>query len=123
MARFGFTFPFDGIPLAQHKDALQEAERLGYTDAWSYEIDGIDCFTPLSLAASWTEKLQLGTAIANVYTRTPLTLAMSAMGVAEAAPGRFSLGIGSGSSVIIERWNGVPFEAPYGKVRDVADVL
>jgi probable F420-dependent oxidoreductase len=123
MARYGFTFPFDGMPLHAHKDALQEAERLGYTDAWSYEIDGIDCFTPLAMAATWTEKLQLGTAIANVYTRTPLTLAMSAMGLAEAAPGRFALGIGSGSSVIIERWNGVPFEAPYRKVRDVATVL
>ena len=123
MKRWGFTFPFDGLPLHAHKDALQEAERLGYTDAWSYEIDGVDCFTPLALAGTWTEKLRLGTAIANVYTRAPLTLAMSAMAVAEAAPGRFALGIGAGSSVIVERWNGVPFELPYRKVRDVAAVL
>jgi probable F420-dependent oxidoreductase len=123
MARWGFTFPLDGIPMHAHKDALQEAERLGYTDAWSYEIDGIDCFTPLALAASWTEKLQLGTAIANVYTRSPLTLAISAMGVAEAAPGRFALGIGAGSSVIVEQWNGVKFELPYRKVRDVNTLL
>jgi len=123
MARYGFTFPFDGMALHAHREILQEAERIGYTDAWSYEIDGIDCFTPLALAAAWTGRLRLGTAIANVYTRSPLTLAMSAMGLAEAAPGRFSLGIGSGSSVVVERWNGVPFEAPYRKVRDVATVL
>jgi probable F420-dependent oxidoreductase len=123
MPRYGFTFPFDGLPLHAHKDALQEAERLGYTDAWSYEIDGVDCFTPLALAAAWTERLQLGTAIANVYTRSPLTLAISANGVAEAAPGRFALGIGAGSSVIVGQWNGVPFEYPYRKVRDVAAVL
>lgn len=121
--RYGFTFPFDGMPLAAHKDALREAERLGYTDAWSYEIDGVDCFTPLALASAWTEKLFLGTAIANVYTRAPLTLAMSAMGLAEAAPGRFALGIGAGSSVIVEQWSGVPFELPYRKVRDVNRVL
>ena len=123
MARFGFTFPFDGIPLRAHKDALQEAERLGYTDAWSYEVDGVDCFTPLALAAQWTDRLQLGTAIANVYTRSPLTMAMSAMAISEAAPGRMSLGIGSGSSVIVERWNGVPFTKPYGRVRDMATLL
>jgi probable F420-dependent oxidoreductase len=123
MARFGFTFPFDGMPLHAHKDALQEAERLGYTDAWSYEIDGVDCFTPLALAAAWTEKLQLGTAIANVYTRAPLTLAMSANAIAEAAPGRFALGIGAGSSVIVEQWNGMAFDYPYRKVRDVAAVV
>jgi len=123
MSRYGFTFPFDGMPLHAHKDALQEAERLGYTDAWSFEIDGVDCFTPLALAGVWTEKLQLGTAIANVYTRSPLTLAMSANAVAEAAPGRFALGLGAGSSVIVGEWNGVPFEQPYRKVRDVAALV
>ncbi len=123
MARFGFTFPFDGLPLHAHKDALQEAERLGYTDAWSYEIDGVNCFTPLALAAAWTGKMFLGTAIANVYTRAPLTLAMSANAIAEAAPGRFGIGIGAGSSVIVEQWNGIPFDYPYRKVRDVAAVL
>jgi probable F420-dependent oxidoreductase len=119
MARYGFTFPLDGLPLAAHKDALQEAERLGYTDAWSSEIDGVDCFTPLALAAAWTEKMFLGTAIANVYTRAPLTLAVSANAIAEAAPGRFALGLGAGSSVIVEQWGGIPFELPYRKVRDV----
>ena len=116
---YGFTFPFDGLALHDHRDALQEAERLGYTDAWSYEIDGVDCFTPLALAAAWTEKLRLGTAIANVYTRAPLTLAISANAIAEAAPGRFALGLGAGSSVIVDRWGGVPFDLPYRKVRDV----
>jgi len=123
MQRWGFTFPFDGLPLHAHRDALREAERLGYTDAWSYEIDGIDCFSPLTYAATCTEKLRLGTAIANVYTRSPLTLAISAMGVAEAAPGRFVLGIGAGSSVIVEQWSGVKFDVPYRKVRDVNRIL
>lgn len=117
--RYGFTFPFDGLPLHAHKDALQEAEQLGYTDAWSYEIDGVDCFTPLALAAAWTDRLLLGTAIANTYTRAPLALAISANGMAEAAPDRFALGIGAGSSVIVGQWGGVPFDMPYRKVRDV----
>jgi probable F420-dependent oxidoreductase len=119
MQRWGFTFPFDGMPLHAHRDALQEAERLGYTDGWSSEIDGIDCFSPLVYAATCTEKMRLGTAIANVYTRAPIALAVSAMGVAEAAPGRSILGLGAGSSVIVEQWGGVPFDVPYRKVRDV----
>ena len=123
MARYGFTFPFDGLPLDAHKDALQEAERLGYTDAWSAEIDGIDCFTPLALAAAWTDNLRLGTAIANVYTRAPLTLAISANAIAEAAPSRFALGLGAGSSVIVEQWSGIPFEWPYRRVRDVNNIV
>lgn len=123
MARYGFTFPFDGLPLHAHRDALLEAERLGYTDAWSAEIDGVDCFTPLAMAAAWTDTLRLGTAIANVYTRAPLTLAISANAIAEAAPGRFALGLGAGSSVIVEQWSGVPFDLPYRKVRDVNNVV
>ena len=123
MKRWGFTFPFAGLPLHEHRDALQEAERIGYTDAWSFEIDGIDCFAPLVYAATCTDKLRLGTAIANVYTRAPLTLAISAMGVTEAAPGRFVLGLGAGSSVIVEQWGGVPFEKPYAKVRDVNRIV
>ncbi len=123
MQRWGFTFPFDGLPLHAHRDALIEAERLGYTDAWSYEIDGADCFVPLAMAAAWTDKLRLGTAIANVYTRAPMTLAISAMAMAEAAPGRFALGLGAGSSVIVEQWGGIKFELPYRKVRDVTAIV
>jgi probable F420-dependent oxidoreductase len=45
------------------------------------------------------------------------------MAVEEAAPGRFALGIGAGSSVIVEQWGGVPFETPYRRVRDVNRML
>jgi probable F420-dependent oxidoreductase len=43
--------------------------------------------------------------------------------LADAAPGRFALGIGSSSDVIVQRWNGVPFEEPYRRVRDVVRFL
>jgi probable F420-dependent oxidoreductase len=43
--------------------------------------------------------------------------------LADAAPGRFAIGIGSSSNVIIERWNGIPFVEPYKKVRDVVRFL
>jgi probable F420-dependent oxidoreductase len=48
---------------------------------------------------------------------------MSAATMAAAAPGRFVLGIGTSSNVIVERWNDVPFEAPYQKVRDTLRFL
>src|SRR3954454_11856827 len=43
--------------------------------------------------------------------------------MADAAPGRFAIGIGSSSNVIVERWNGIPFVEPYKKVRDVVRFL
>ncbi|MER7083841.1 LLM class F420-dependent oxidoreductase, partial [Saccharopolyspora kobensis] len=55
--------------------------------------------------------------------RGPATLAMSAASLAAAAPGRFALGIGTSSNVIVERWNGIPFEEPYKRVRDTLRFL
>jgi probable F420-dependent oxidoreductase len=108
-----------GVPLHEHREVLQRAERSGYTDVWSYEVDNADAFTPLALAAAWTERMRLGTAIAGTFTRGPMTLAMTAAAMAEAAPGRFVLGLGTSSSTIAEDWNGIPFEKPYTRTRDV----
>jgi probable F420-dependent oxidoreductase len=120
--RWSLSVPVDGFALPEHADLGREAERLGYADAWSYEADGVDCFAalaPLALATG----LRLGTAIANVFTRGPATLAMSAAGLAELAPGRFCLGIGAGSQPIVEAWNGGRFMLPATRVREMVHVL
>ncbi len=120
---YGITIPFDGIPLSEHRSWVQELEDLGYSDVWSAEADGTDAFTPLALSAAWTSKLKLGTAIVPVFTRGPALVAQSAAALAEAAPGRFILGIGTSSDVIVERWNGVSFEEPYKRTRDMVRFL
>jgi len=120
--RLALTVPVDGFTLAELGELAREAERLGYTDAWSYEIDGVDGFSPLAVVGLATG-LRLGTAIANVFTRGPATLAISAAALAEIAPGRFCLGIGSGSSVIVEAWNGGVFRRPATRVREMAQFL
>jgi probable F420-dependent oxidoreductase len=120
--RLGLTIPLDGFTLAEHADLVREAERLGYQDAWSFEADGVDAFAPLAVAGQASD-LRLGTAIVNVYTRGPATLAMSAAGLAEIAPGRFILGIGSGSDVIVESWNGGSFRKPATRVREMTQFL
>jgi probable F420-dependent oxidoreductase len=110
-------------PLHSHRDKLAELADMGYTDIWSAESDGADAFTPLALAAAWEPRLRLGTAIVPAYTRSPACFAQSVASLADAAPGRFAIGIGSSSNVIVERWNGVPFVEPYKKVRDVVRFL
>jgi probable F420-dependent oxidoreductase len=116
------TVPLPGH-LHTHRDGLAELADLGYTDIWSAEADGADAFTPLALAAAWEPRLRLGTAIVPAYTRSPACLAQCAATLADAAPGRFAIGIGSSSNIIVERWNGVPFVEPYKKVRDVVRFL
>ncbi len=121
--RYGMTIPFDGIPLAQQRDLIVELEDLGYTDVWSSEANGADAFTPLALASAWAPSLRLGSAIVPAYTRGPALLAQSVATMADAAPGRFAFGIGTSSNVIVEGWNGIPFEDPYVQVRDMVRFL
>lgn len=120
--RWGMTVPLPG-PLHSHREQLIELADLGYTDIWSAEADGADAFTPLTLAAAWEPRLRLGTAIVPAFTRAPACFAQSVATMADAAPGRFAIGIGSSSNVIVERWNGVPFVEPYKKVRDIVRFL
>ncbi|MBA4181174.1 MAG: LLM class F420-dependent oxidoreductase [Anaerolinea sp.] len=122
LKRWALSVPFDHFALAEHASLAQEAESLGYTDAWSLEVDGIDCFTPLAVVGAATQ-MRLGTAIANVYTRGPATLAQTAAGLAEVAPGRFNLGIGTGSQPIVEMWNSGRFEKPATRVREMVAFL
>ena len=117
------TVPFAAVPLSEHRDWFRELVDLGYTDAWSSESDGSDGFTPLALAAAWAPELRLGVAIIPAYTRGPALLAQSTAALASAAPGRFLLGIGSSSNVIVERWNGIAFDEPYKRTRDTLRFL
>ena len=121
--RYGVTIPYTDTPLNEQQDCLREAVDAGYTDLWSSEAGGADAFTPLALASAWVPSAHLGTAIVPVYTRGPGLLAMSAATMAEAAPGRFSLGLGSSSNVIVERWNDIPFDKPLARTRDTVRFL
>ncbi len=118
----GVSVPLGG-PLGAQRDRIRELVSWGYTDLWSAESSGVDGFTPLALAAAWEPDVRLGTAIIPIYTRGPATLAQSAAALAQVAPGRFALGIGTSSDVIVERWNGIPFVEPYRRARDTLRFL
>lgn len=123
MSRWGLTIPLTGVPLAEHREIVAGLSELGYTDAWSAETNGTDAFTPLALASQWDPALRLGPAIVPVYTRGPALLASHAATLADLAPGRFVLGIGTSSDTIVERWNGIPFTEPYKRTRDTLRFL
>lgn len=116
---WGLTVPLPGLDLAAHVELMRALPDWGYTDAWSSEVAGPDAFTPLALAAVAEPRLYLGTAIVPVFTRGPALIAQSAASLAALAPGRFSLGLGASSPAIVEQWNGIAFDQPYRRTRDV----
>jgi probable F420-dependent oxidoreductase len=121
--RWGLTVPLTGIGLPDNQEHFKRAEAAGYTDLWSGETNGPDGFTPLSLASAWTENVRLGTGVVGVMQRGRALLAQEAAALADAAGGRFALGIGASSDRIIEGWNAMPFEKPLAKMSETLDFL
>jgi len=107
-------------PLSELPALARFAEELGYTDVWSLESDALDGFTPLAAVAAVTEHVRLGTAIIPAWTRPAGLLAMHAAAMAELAPGRFVLGLGSSTEVVVQQWLDVPFSRPLTRTREAA---
>jgi probable F420-dependent oxidoreductase len=117
------TIPFEGVPLHELGPLARRVEDAGYDGLWSAESTQFDGFTPLAVAAEHTERVRLVTGIVNVFTRGPALLAQTAAALQDASDGRFVLGLGASSNVIVERWNGIPFRRPLAKVEETVTYL
>jgi probable F420-dependent oxidoreductase len=117
------TIPFTGVPLHELGPLVRRIEDAGYDDVWSAEATEFDGFTPLAVAAENSERLRLVSGIVNVFTRGPALLAQSAAAMADLSQGRFVLGLGASSNVIVEQWNGIAFRRPLAKVSTTVDYL
>jgi probable F420-dependent oxidoreductase len=121
--RLGISFPLQGEKLSSQASFVAELEALGYSDVWTSEAQDLDGFVPLALASQWAPTIRLGVAILPVQTRGPAVLAMSCASLAEAAPGRFVVGLGSSSEYIVSYQNARPFEKPFQQTRDTVRFL
>ncbi|MDR7544375.1 MAG: TIGR03617 family F420-dependent LLM class oxidoreductase [Armatimonadota bacterium] len=108
--------------LAEVSEIAQTAEALGFDGLWTSETDH-DPFLGLALAAAATSRLELGTAIALAFTRSPTTLAHVAWDLAQLAGGRFVLGLGTQVKAHITRRFGVVWDPPAPKLREVVGAI
>jgi len=104
-------------------DYVIEAERLGAGSVWVPEFWGYDAFTPLAAVAARTERIALGTAIAQIGARTPAMLAMSAMSLQAISAGRFRLGLGTSGPQVMEGWHGADFSRPVQRTRETIEII
>lgn len=123
MQRLGLTIGLEGAGLREAVDLARWAEEIGYTDLWTAEVGGVDALTPLGALAATTSTARLGTGIVPVFTRPPALLAMSAAALHDLSGGRFVLGLGTSSDVIVERWMGGRFTRPLTRLREYVEVV
>jgi probable F420-dependent oxidoreductase len=98
-------------------DVAVAAEQRGYDCAWMPETNH-DPFPPLAIAASQTEKIQLGTAIAVAFARNPMSMALVANDLQLYSEGRFLLGVGSQVKAHITKRFSMPWSAPAERMRE-----
>lgn len=99
------------------------ADKLGYDSFWLPEVWGYEVFSLLTEMALKTKRIKLGTAIINVFSRSPALIAMQAATLDEISGGRFMLGIGTSGQRVVEGFHGRDFEKPLTQTRDVIRVV
>lgn len=101
----------------------QEADRLGYSVAWSAEAYGSDAATVLAYVAAKTERIDIGAAVFQIPARTPAMTAMTAATLDLLSGGRFRLGLGVSGPQVSEGWHGVRFAKPLARTREYVEIV
>jgi F420-dependent oxidoreductase-like protein len=108
------------------REAVQQVvslEKAGLDVVWIAEVYGFDSPTLMGYLAAKTETITIGSAILNVYSRTPTLLAQTAAGLDYVSEGRAILGLGASGPQVIEGWHGLPYTKPLGRTREVVDIV
>ena len=104
-------------------DSVVALEKAGLDTVWVAEAYGFDSPTLMGYLAAKTETIEIGSAILNVYSRTPGALAQTAAGLDNVSEGRAILGLGASGPQVIEGWHGMPYDRPLGRTREVVDIV
>jgi probable F420-dependent oxidoreductase len=102
-----------GSPSIQGQvETAQRAEKAGFDSVWTIEFFNAHGLVRLAAVAAATDRVQVGTAIAYAFMRTPVLAATAAMDIDEISGGRMILGLGSGTERMNRDWYSIPFDAP-----------
>ncbi|RFC71230.1 LLM class F420-dependent oxidoreductase [Streptomyces sp. AcE210] len=115
-------------PLAYAADPRQAAddaaalEAAGLDAVWVAEAYGFDSPTIMGYLAARTERMKIGAAILNVYSRTPALIAQTAAGLDAVSGGRAVIGLGASGPQVVEGWHGKAYDKPLGRTRETIEL-
>lgn len=110
-------------PTANAGELVRGAEEHGFDSVFAAESWGSDAFTPLAWWGSDTERVRLGTSVAQLSARTPTSCAMHALTLDHLSGGRAILGLGVSGPQVVEGWYGAPFEKPLARTREYVSIV
>ncbi|HXJ81718.1 MAG TPA: LLM class F420-dependent oxidoreductase [Candidatus Methylomirabilis sp.] len=111
------------VPITEFPAMAREAEQRGYRTAWVGEASGAEAIVLSTLIATHTKTLQIANGVIPVQTRTPIVYGQAAATLAHLAPGRFALGLGLSSEIIVGQWHGLPFAPSIQQMREAVQII
>jgi F420-dependent oxidoreductase-like protein len=103
-------------------DQLGDLEKAGLDCVWVAEAYSFDAISMMGYLARATERVEIGSSIVNVYSRTATLLAMTFAGLDYVSDGRIHCGLGASGPQVIEGFHGVPYEKPMRRIRETIEV-
>ena len=97
---------------------ILDLEKAGLDLLWLQEAYSFDAVSAIGYLAAKTERVEIGTGILNVYSRTAALMAMTAAGCDHISDGRFILGLGASGAQVIEGFHGMPYEKPMVRIKE-----
>jgi alkanesulfonate monooxygenase SsuD/methylene tetrahydromethanopterin reductase-like flavin-dependent oxidoreductase (luciferase family) len=112
-----------GFSLDKAVELSKTAEANGFHSVWRSESSGLNAFFVLQHIASRTTSIKLGTGIVNVFSRSPMLLAMSAATMDLVSDNRTIMGLGVSTKPLVESWHGLEFEQPLTRIQEAAQII
>ena len=112
-----------GRSLDQAIERVRLAESLGYESVYVTHIAGRESLTVITAYALATQRIRVGTGVVPIYTRTPATMAQTALTIDELSDGRLNLGLGVSHRVTVEHWHGQTIDNPVAEMREYVQIV
>ncbi|MCP4222009.1 MAG: LLM class F420-dependent oxidoreductase [Actinomycetia bacterium] len=120
--KLGMSINYVG-DFAKSVDQVVEMEKAGLDVVWVAEAYSVDAVSQIGYLAAKTERVEIGSAILNVYSRTAPAMGQTAAGLDMVSNGRFILGLGASGPQVVEGFHGVPYEKPMARIKEYIDVV
>lgn len=104
-------------------EAARLAEQAGFASVWATEFYDRSATVGLAAMAQATSAIELGSAIAYGFGRTPLVLAAETRDLDELSGGRIILGLGTGTRRMQQDWHGLDGEHPASRMEELVPLL
>ena len=104
-------------------DQVAAFEAAGLDTVWVAEGYGFDSPTLMGYLAARTSTVEIGSAILNVYSRTPALLAQTAAGLDSVSGGRAIIGLGASGPQVVEGWHGLPYTQPVARTKETVEIM